>query len=62
MKNPTDGVTVGAVYISPGRFPRLIIGKDCELDVSRLMSCEICRRQPTFCRMTALLLLRGFEM
>ena len=36
MKNPTDGVTVWVVYIGPGTFPRLIIGKDCELDVQEL--------------------------
>ena len=47
-ENSIDGVTVWAVYISPGPFPCLIIGQDGELDVSRFVSCEILHRQPTF--------------
>ena len=48
MKNSIDGVTVWAVYISPGPFPCLIIGQDGDLHVPRIMSCEIFQRQPTF--------------
>ena len=62
MKNSIDGVTVWAVYISPGPFSRLINGQDGELDVSRFVSCVILHRTADICSMTALLLIRGFEM